>query len=56
VDIKFRAQEALAQNRKIRKIGNPNNLKFFGSNKTKVPKQDSQNNNDLLDTTHKNKD
>ena len=29
-----------AQNRKI---GKPNNLKVFGSNKTKGPKQDRQN-------------
>jgi hypothetical protein len=26
-----------------RKIGNPNNFKVFGSNKTKKPKQDSEN-------------
>ena len=26
-----------------RKIGKPNNLKVFGSNKNKGPKQDSQN-------------
>jgi len=25
-----------------RKLGKPNNLKILGSNKTKVPKQDSQ--------------
>ena len=28
---------------KYRNIGKPNNLKVFGSNKTKGPKQDSQN-------------
>ena len=38
--IRFWSNLHQAQNRKI---GKPNNLKVFGSNKTKGPKQDSQN-------------
>jgi hypothetical protein len=43
ININFSVLNTFIRHTQSQKIGKPNNLKVFGSNKTKEPKQDSQN-------------